>query len=146
MTARRRQPTFIDQHTDLPAWVRSGARLLNADLSGYDARYKPRTVVRITATQVVCVEGHDPDRDGLAEHRYRRSNLTLVGSTGSRAGTLVDPHAEDVRNVLAAQTLNRVYVDTAQMHRDQITHVDREQHPRTVDAVMARRDILAREE
>lgn len=133
MPNTRRQPTFIDTYKDLPPWVRFGARLFEA-ASDYETKYLPRTVIRITKTQIICVEGHEPDRDGLAEHRYRRSNCGLVAPGKSNDGnTLANPNDQHVRNQLAVQALIDVYQEIGRLYRDQITHVDLAGRPKTVD-------------
>lgn len=142
---QRRQPTFTDKHTDLPPWVRFGARLLEYNGSGFDTKYEPRTVVGFTKTQIICVEGHDPDRSEAAEVRYRRPTLTRIAlGTMYDGNSLVNPNAEPVRNQLAAQALDRLYRDVARLHREQITHANREDRPQTVQAVIDRLDQLTK--
>lgn len=140
----RRQPTFIDSYDDLPTWVRPGARLLEMNRAGFDTTYDPCTVISITKAQVVCVEGHDPDRDGLAEIRFRRAGLTRIapGTLNSR-NSLVNPHDQNVRDALAVQALTRTYLDIEKLHRDQITQVQRDKRPANVVQATAALEGLA---
>lgn len=143
MTTRRRQSTFIDTYPDLPAWVRMGARLFEA-AGGYDTNYLLRTVISITKTQIVCVEGHDPDQDDLTEYRYRRSNCGRIAPGKSEDGnTLANPHDQHVRNALAVQALTRVYLDVGTMYRDQISHATLSARPRTVEEAVDRLNQVA---
>lgn len=143
MTSQRRQATFIDTYSDLPAWVRFGARVLEFDNNAFDSKHEPRTVVRITKTLVICVEGHDPDRSDAAEVKYRRANLGRIApGTMDDGNRLVDPNAQGVRDALARRSLDQVYLDVARLHREQITHASREQRPNTVSAALARLDQL----
>lgn len=141
----RRQATFTDTYSDLPAWVRFGARLMEQDGSGYDTRYHQRTVIHITKTQIVCVEGHDPNRPDAIEIRYRRSNCGRIAPGKSQDGNvLADPNSDRVRNALAVQELTRLYLDIAAVYRSQITQAAREQRPHTEDDVLDRLGHLDR--
>jgi len=123
------------EYADLPAWVRRGAQLIEIKRRAMDDGYVPRTVVRITKTQIVCSGPVAILSGSPAEYRYRRSNLGRIApGTHADGDRLADPNDPDVRDGLAVQALERVYLDVAAQYRNRFTHAGLygDDQPRTV--------------
>src|SRR2546421_3360402 len=87
--------------TELPDWIRVGAKVAEYSSRGRDGTVNVTTVEKLTATQVVCASGS----------RYRLGSVSMAGGlrvVGADDTTLLPLDNDRVRDVLARKRIDSI--------------------------------------